>query len=553
MRRASFFMAGLSALALAACGQDGGASDAPKSAASVAAAKSDSASPLEKDFKLKGGEEIDVAALFALLGDDAAPTYDAATFDKNTGATVVTNLKFADTDDGEGMRVARAEFYGVDMEAIEAVKASEGGDAAAPFKPIFEKVRLFDLSAEGFEDNDGALTIGAVEFDQFAIRESGVEGDGVGDEGARALNAMQIAGVYVKDIEMSSQEEDAPAIAFTVPDLRIVGVGGGKVSAFIANGVKYEAKQSAESLAAIRTVLGPQAGALLNGPLAGILAAESQSGDIETFEWRDIDFSGLLAYGLKGEEPPLTEKDLLDLGEMKMTGLSSFLEGRRVSFLEEATVSSMEFTWLAPSKIRMDAKGAVYDFSAYAPVTETQTIAALKEHGLDKVEADAFIDWEWNDKTGVAKLDYATDYKNVADIAMSVDMSGLKLADLAAAKETGDDNLIASHAKLGGVSFKITDEKALDAIFSVAALQMGGSGDDLRQSAPAMIRLSGVQAAQMNEKFPAYINAFADFVANGGALEIAMKPAEPVALSALQGARPDTLPDLLALEVAHSE
>ena len=36
---------------------------------------------------------------------------------------------------------------------------------------------------------------------------------------------------------------------------------------------------------------------------------------------------------------------------------------------------------------------------------------------------------------------------------------------------------------------------------------MGGSGEDLRVSAPGLIRLSGVQAAQMNPRISSYIDA----------------------------------------------
>jgi len=60
----------------------------------------------------------------------------------------------------------------------------------------------------------------------------------------------------------------------------------------------------------------------------------------------------------------------------------------------------------------------------------------------------------------------------------------------------------------------------------------------------------------MNPKFSEYVNAVADFVAEGGALEIAAQPAEPVAFATLQetgATAPQTIPDVLGLQVTHKE
>ena len=120
--------------------------------------------------------------------------------------------------------------------------------------------------------------------------------------------------------------------------------------------------------------------------------------------------------------------------------------------------------------------------------------------------------------------------------------------------EEGESDTVLSKGALKNFSFKVEDEKALDAIFALAALQMGGSGEDLRMSVPAMIRLSGAQAAQMNPRISGYVNALAEFVAKGGTLEVAAAPKEPVAFSTLQATgmtAPQTMPDVLNLTVSH--
>ena len=75
---------------------------------------------------------------------------------------------------------------------------------------------------------------------------------------------------------------------------------------------------------------------------------------MESLEWRDIDFSGLLAWGLKDEKPPMSEKDLIDLGTMKATNMMTKVNGKTAATVEEASVSAANFTWLIPSDIRAD-------------------------------------------------------------------------------------------------------------------------------------------------------------------------------------------------------
>ena len=554
MRASTFVLAALAAISLVACGKKSETSDAPRTEASAKAAKAAGQSPLDLPFNLKGGEEINVDEFLALLADDEAPAYEAVSFDDKLGATIVTNLVFADSGDGERVTIARAELYGVDMDAITEIKANNGGAADAPFKTVFEKVRLFDVKTEGFDEAGAFITIGAIEFDRMDLRESGFKGDGIGDDGARAVNATRFGGVYFKDIALSgSNDEGAPAVGFSAPDLRFVGIGGGKIDAVIANSLAYSVTQSQQSLSAMRDAMGPQGAFLMNGPFANIFGAEQQRGEVETFEWRGIDVSGVIEYGLKDEEPKIAAEKLMDLGAVKVTGATTFINDKRFSYLEEATVSAMEFTWFAPSKFRADTKGALYDFTAYVPDAEEDALATMKSYGLDKVTGDGFFEYIWDHKSGGANLDYVANTKDFASLSANLEMSGFKLDEIAAAREAGEANPIASLGKLDGLSVKVADEKALDALFALSALQMGGSGDDLRKSAPAMIRLSGAQAAQLNPKFTSYVNALADFVSDGGSLEIKAKPAEPLALSALQSTSPQTLPDLLALEVVHAE
>ncbi|MEX6633003.1 hypothetical protein [Hyphococcus lacteus] len=558
MNYSNILLAGVASLALISCGKKDDGVDAPKSETSQQAAKTNADSPLNTSFKLKGAEPVEIDQFFALLPEDARPTYETATFDNALGADVVTGLRFSDADDGEALTVARAEFFGLDMEAIDRVKAATDVGPDAPFETIFTKVRLFDLATEGFEGDVEAvgLTIGGVEFDQLQIRQGGTEGNGEGDEGARALNAINIAGIYYKDIAMAAESDETPSFVVNVPDLRFVGVGGGKIGAIIANELGYTVEQTDESRLAMMQAFGPQGAMFLNGPLSGFIAPESQEIKVESFEWRNIDFSGLLSWGLRDEKPPMTAENLIDLGTLKALDTQSWVNGKRAAVVAETTMTAGEFTWLAPSNIRLESKGAVYDFTAYIPDSEEDAAKVLKEHGLDDVKGDGFASWVWNSKNGNADLDYVFEMPTLADFNMNMSISDLKLSELASAAEEGETNLLREHGAFKGFTLKLKDEKALDAVFAMAALQMGGSGEDLRVSAPGLIRLSGAQAAQMNPRISSYVNAFADFVAKGGSIEVSARPAEAVPFTTLQAtgmSAPQTMPDVLDLTVTHKE
>ncbi|PQA87943.1 hypothetical protein [Hyphococcus luteus] len=557
MKLSNVLLAGAAALALVSCGKKEGA-EGPSSETSAAAAKADAGSPLDKKFTLKDAEPTDIDALLALMPEKSRPAYETATFDDALGATVVENLRFADADDGEGVTVARAEFYGVDMDAIERVKTAEKTGPDAPFETVFQKVRFLDVASQGLEEGNEAvrLTIGGVEFDKLQIRQGGVEGDGAGNEAARFFNAVNLAGVYFKDLSFGTESGDAPTVSMSAPDLRFVGLGGGKLGAIIANDLEYDVTQSEASLAAVRQAMGPQGAMLMNSPLGALFAPKRQHVKTEQLQWRDIDFAGLLSWGLKGEQPPASETDLIDLGTMKATNMETFVNGKRAVTVAEANMTAGEFTWLAPSNIKVDSKDAVYDFTAYVPETEEEALKVLKDHGLDHVEGDGTASWVWNSKSGAADLTYEANMKKFANFDLGLGFGDFKLADIAAAMEDGDDEAILTQGAFKNFSMKLEDEKALDAVFALAALQMGGTGEDLRASVPAMIRLSGAQVAQMNERVTDYVNALADFVAEGGSLEVAATPAEPVPFATLQTAgatAPQTLPDVIDLTVTHEK
>jgi hypothetical protein len=560
MKLKPILLAATAALALGACGKKEGAG-APETKSSAAAARADAGSPLDAPYRLKDAEALDVDALLALLPEGARPAYDSAKFDAALGATVLTNLRFVDQnpdDDIEfdGVAIDRAELYGVDMEAVERIKAATDAAVDAPFEKVFDKVRLFGLKPVNAEDRN-VMTVGAAELDGFRLRQGGFKD---GDENpAFFFNAFDLAGLYFKDIDADAAEGEgagASDFAFKAKDLRFVGLGGGKLSAVIANGFEYEIEQSDEARAALLQSMGGPAAALLGGPLKGFIAPNHQRVVVKSFEWRGADMSGLMAYGLKREKPPLSARDLIDLGTARIVGTETYIDGRLAAIAAESTIDAFEFTWLAPSKFRSTAKGAEYDFTAYVAPEEEEAIAILKKHGLDKVKGEGAMSWDWDAGKGDAAL--VSDFKStqLADFSLDFAMNGLALDKISALLDEGEANPVVKLGAFKGFGLKIADKMLLDVGFELGALGMEGtSADDLRQSAPAMIRLSGMQAAAMSPRIGGYVDAIANFVEQGGTIEIAARPQSPVALEAIDAASeagPQTIPDLINLTVTHT-
>lgn len=551
MTMRTILLAGVAALALGACGKKDG--DAP--AVSSSAAKAGAASPLEAPFALKDAKPVEADAIFALLPDDARPTYDSARFDAAIGATVVTGLSFADADGDGRILVERAEFYGVDLEAID--RAGEGvGAIDAPFETVLQKVRLFGLSLDSTDETDAR--IGAIEIDQFRVRQGGFSGGDDPSKGAaHFFNAFDLGGLYFKDMRVAGAgDEMGGALSFSAPDLRFVGLGGGKLGAMIANDLEYELTQTPASRAALAESMGPQGAFLLNGPLAAFIAPMNQRATIKSFEWRGLDMSGWMGYALKGEAPPLSARNLINLGTLKARDVTTYIDGRKAASAAEANVTAAEFTWLIPSKVRTETKGAVYDFSAYLPPEETQAQEIVKRHGLNKVKGGGVFAWDWDAAKGGAALKTNFDTEGLADFDLSLELEGLELAKINAAMEAGRSDAIVEYGAFKSFGMKIADEKLLDAVFDIAGLQMNQSGKDLRASAPAMIRLSGMQAAALSPRIAGYVEAVAKFVEQGGVLEATARPSQPVtfvALGVAAQAGPQTIPDTLNLTVTQKK
>jgi hypothetical protein len=538
-------------LSLAACGEH---KDAPQSPSSIAAADIDKPSPLDKSYRLKEGEALDVDRLFRLFPLYLRPTYDEVSFDRKLGATVVANLKFGAADE-EGFTAKRAEFYGVDVDRLERIEAAESASPDAPMGLVLAKLRLFGIESVG--GGRAKTTIGAVEIDSLRMREGGIPKDPPGSGLAAFFNAFDVAGVYLKDVKAAGEDDgNGAGVEFSAKDLRVVGLAGGRLKAFLARDMEYLISQSPDAIAAATRGAGPMADILLNGPLRNFIAPENQRMRLKSLEWRDISFAGLMPYALKGERPPVAARDLLDFGTARIVDAETLIGAKRFSIVPTTEISAMEFSWLAPSKVRAVTRGGLYDFTAYVSDEEKEAVAALKSRKLDAVKGDSDFAYDWNPERGGAVLSTGFDSEGFADFDLDVALEGLELAKIEAARAAGGRQPALELARLKSFSAIVEDEQLLDAFYALSAIETGETEREIRAATPALLRVAKVGFERESPRIAGYIEAVADFLEDGGALEVKAQPEAPVPLNAIAAAAqggPEAMADAVNLTVVRKE
>lgn len=534
-----------------ACGKKTGA---PGQTASMAAADINAASPLEKPYRVKGGKELDVDRLFDLLPAQLRPTYESSIFDRRSGATIVANLTFGVAGE-EATTIKRAEFFGVDLDRIEKLRSVADKDPNAPLGVVVAKLRLYGVERLG--DDGATMTIGALEFDSLRIREGGLAQTSPSSGIAAFFNAFDVAGVYVKDLQSRSgrpPDDQAPMLEFSTTDLRLVGLGGGALTALLARDLDYVVRTPQGATPNPPRGLGPAGDVLFHGPLRKFFAPGEQRTTIGKMEWRDISFAGLMAYGLKGERPPAAARNLINLGTARFVDTESFVGAKRFSSVPLTEISAMEFTWLAPSKLRVVARDGVYDFTAFVQDEEKEAMAALKSRKLDRVKADSDLAFDWSADRGNAAFSTSFESAGFADFEMKFALEGVALEKIEAARAVGASNPVAELGQLKSFSMTLVDEEMLDAFYALSAIEAGQSEKEIRAAMPTLMRLGKLELERKSPRLAGYVEAIADFLEEGGALEIKATPETPVPLKALGAASiggPDAVATALDLTVEH--
>ena len=557
-------------------------------------------------YALRGGEAFDVDRMFAALPDWLIVDHGGASFDPGLGAMVVSDVTFAFASAPEArLRADRAVIWGADAAAMETVFSGVG--SLTDMAPLLDRLSFENVTSEGLQWETGtenaSLSLQKFVIDGLAARSYALAPKPGADEGAGVLRhiaavmgAFAYDGVAYSGFSLKLNNSRGDKVAFDLAEAFARGYRSGDVDYQSVSGlamtaesfggeplVEVSGKQESEKAAADH----PYA-KILNRPPAetardivrhptAFLAAAAGGGvlayEIDGTEARNVSISKALAWLAKWELPPISETDLIDLGQQTMTGYRQIWNGQAYYTIESADISAADFYWLVPSHYEVAYQGVTYDMGVMmdqtrysmgpgmateaAPQFEqmAETLSAL---GLERIAGDGDLVWRWNGETGDAALATSGDIIDNFSLAYGVNVGGPSLAewDVMARDETLAKDAVGGMT-LQGADFAFTDSGFVDRAFAFAAAQNGaGSGEELRQAVSGMVRVSGLQAGQMNPRLTAYAQAFADFLDNGGTISATAAPAAPVEFMTLQAASqtaPQTLPDLLNLTVTHTE
>jgi hypothetical protein len=551
---------------------------------------------LSTPYALPSGRAFDVEAFFAALPDWLSVTYANASFDSAIGAMVVDDLIFElAAAPGYRLRADHATIWDADVEAM--ANVFNGAADLTQMSHLFDRLAFENVYSEGLQWDGGAQSLGlsidklvmdGVAARSFALapKDSAADGAIFIRTVAAIANSYAYDGVAYSNFSFQMNDNQGNSASYGVDQIFARGYDAGRVDYYSGSGLRTKSSGAGNGLLTevsqvfaggeddnpqdkiLQPNVREQMREVLKNPvavLASLNGGMSTEHDIQFFEVRDMDVRGALSWLARWELPPITETELLDFGASTIIGDKQSLDGKLFYQGGRIDVAAFDFYWLIPSSFNYSETGSRMDIAAlFDAMGETvpegadelakvyDAVAAL---GLEQISFDAMLDWAWDGETGDAALQTDTDVVDFVRMGYGARLGGPSLARWDALVRSDQMETAIQEMSLGGFNFSITDYQMLDRVFAYAAQQSGSAPEDLRLAAPAMMRLSGAQVAQMNPRIPGYIDAIVNFIESGGTLSVNIDPAEPIPFIELQSLSqsPQTLPDVLNLTVTHSE
>ena len=556
---------------------------------------------LSQPYSLTNATALDADAFLGQLPGWLETSFDTAQFDASIGATVINNLIIAPAGAPKyRLRVARATIWGGDTDQFAAVMS---GAASSGLGQVFDRISMEGITSEGLTWDGGAQTIAlniekivmdgfSAKSINFAPKADAPEFAGIIRTYAAAANAYAMEGYAQKNFTLTMRDASGAEIISSVAESFARGYNQGRTDYTSNKGIAITTKapagenifEVAQRLADNNASDSPEDKILqpwkreevqlaLKNPISFIATyaggSDTTRYEIDFTESRNSDVNGLMSWIARWELPPVTETELLDLGTSTILGNRQYWNGKPVISIDRTELKSSDFYWLIPAKFEQVDTGLNYslvnliDQSAQLGGTssadESNELARVRQilvdNGLDNLSGNSISRWRWDGLTGALDTGFKIDFTELADMSFGLDMGGPSLVEWDRLVRTQAGEELAQKVLFTGLNFSLTDETLLDKIYAITATQMGGgTANDIRQSAPAMLRLSGGQVASLNPRFGGYIDALASFLGEGGTLTINASPENGVAADLLAQTgqqNPQTLPDLLNLTVTH--
>jgi ABC-type amino acid transport substrate-binding protein len=619
------------ALCAAACSQKSGALAPVKTDAKAFEAEL-AALPGEQ-FVLKTDGPADIGSLVAAVPKSIKVTYATVTFDAASGATIINQLRISPSDQPDiGLVIDQMKVWGLDAKAatdrltgqnldqtvriarrIDATGVTPFGlekllapaidasnqvvtgviedqiRAAAPdADPEDIDVQSYAARITGYDIGIGRLIVEDLYLRPWEIRQVTLPSDNAIASlmpfaqgyaaGTRAI-AFDLLATYETTISMTmTQMGRETAMSGTVATVGYRGWRGGDIDLALLSNMQVKLSEKMPTA--------PEA------PPLPFVMKES----IGRYTLAGIRIEKALGYLARGEMPPRTESDLLSLGQISMENLTADLNGHPFFSMDKGSADLSKFHWLIPVKGKLSAQNVAYDIPgvlAFAedaanmgggsetepvPTIPPAIIPILAKYGLDKPSMDFDFGWDWNPKTGAARIDtsYGLDGYDRYDIAADFVLPTFDGVS-ALVPETGEPetaaigDLFSKTSALKSASFNLVDEGGLEKIFAVIIEIAKAMPDDdpsmgpLRALTPEGLRgmaSSGAYmlADQAGAQMPAakdWLRPFAAWVTEGGAVHARMKPKAPVVFSTYGGQvssgaiAPEAALDAFNLSVTH--
>lgn len=189
---------------------------------------------------------------------------------------------------------------------------------------------------------------------------------------------------------------------------------------------------------------------------------------------------------------------------------------------------------------------------------ERQMFGIMKSAGFDKMELSSEGKTLINETADFMDIQAASfDLKDGFDLNYSGALSGLnamRLTSLDSAASQADIQGAQNNVKLHGFALSLEDKSIVDRGFALAGEMMGQSPENLRRQANGVLALGSLAALTQDDGkiYSELSKAVGEFIQDGGTLNIAMQPDQPMSLTELQGLTQGNKPDLKRLGFSSS-
>ncbi len=241
------------------------------------------------------------------------------------------------------------------------------------------------------------------------------------------------------------------------------------------------------------------------------------------------DFTKVIPWMIKGELPPITERDLISIGSSYGKDIRYVVPSFGTVEIPTMDMAPVEFVWLVPMKLTFDMNGD-YTLDPQAPAEMQEAL------GMQPGQKAAFnfgLDWAYDDAGGIADLKrFGMGLDGLWNVDLGFKFGGITLADFAdtAKMATIDQRLV-----FNGFNFTLTDRGGTEKAIALMAKEDGMTVDQAReQMAMSASFFAMGQDGNPDPVMQPIADAIATFVRAPGVLKIVALPPAPLTAAMME-------------------